>query len=133
MQVRDDIAWQEQLTEFEADDLSRKFRDFLLFWGDTADQLIADGDFESAAQGHNGNLIMGYAKPIRKALEVAEQTHGYLSVEWIAQMLLVLVTHWYYGEQLYEGLTFIEKRLVEQATAIKLASLQEAAKVAEEQ
>lgn len=126
VKVRDDPAWQEQLTEFEADDVSRKFRDFLVFWMEAADKLANERD-------DSGNNKMGHAKALRKGLELAEQTMGFLSVEWIAQMLLVITQHWDIGKlNLYDELTFIEKRLVDQATAMKLADLQEAASMATE-
>lgn len=124
MQVRDEVAWQEQLTEFEADDVARKFRDFLVFWMQTAEKLL-----EESSHGHNGEVILGYADPVNNALEVAEQTMGFLSVEWIAQMLLVMTEHFPWGEQLFRDMSHIEKRLVEQATAMKLADLQMAAKM----
>lgn len=121
MRVRDEAAWAEQLTEFEADDLSRKFRDFLCFWGDACDKVAYEEDWYSP------NYT--FVACVRKALEITEQTMGFLSVEWIAQMLLVLTQHWVFGEQMYEELTVIEKRLVEQATAMKLAELQSAASI----
>jgi hypothetical protein len=61
---------------------------------------------------------------LSKAFEVTEQSLGFLSVEWASQMLLVIVQHWDRGEEVWESLTVFEKRMVEQATAIKLAELQ---------
>lgn len=123
MQVRNEVAWAEQLTEFEADDLSRKFRDFLVFWLETADKF-----FEEIEPGQLGGWRkFSELEAISKAFELAEQTFGFLSIEWIAQMLLVITEHWERGEQLYESLSVFEKRLVEQATAMKLADLQSAA------
>jgi len=127
MQVRDEVAWAEQLSEFEIDEVSKKFGAFLKEWTQNIEVQLPH-----EPQGHDGSLICGYAAPVSKALEVTEQTMGFLSVEWIAQMLLVITQHWVHGEQLYEGLTFIEKRLVEQATAVKLAELQSAASIATE-
>lgn len=128
MQVRDEAAWAAQLIEFEADDVSRKFKDFLLTWVTIAEELIESGDPESAPHGHDGQPILGYAKPVSKALQLAEQTmSGFLSVEWISQMLLVMVDHWVHGAKLYDWLSFIEQRLVDQATAMKLAELQASA------
>lgn len=123
MKVKDERAWAEQLSEFEADEVSKKFGEFLLTWGNEADQILSD-----LVEDEDG-APLGPAQALSKALEVTEQTKGFLSVEWIAQMLLVITEHWVHGEQLFEGLSFIEKRLVEQATAMKLAELQEAAKM----
>lgn len=124
MKVKDAQAWATQLSEFEADELSRKFRDFLLFWADATEKLLVE-----EPQSFDGVLVGGHSSALSKGLEVAEQTMGFLSVEWIAQMLVVLVAHWTHGEQLWNELTHIEKRLVEQATAMKLAELQRAATI----
>ena len=116
MHVRDEQAWTEQLTEFEADDLSKQFRDILLFWMDTTEKVIEESDWYSRD--------FTFIACARKAFEVTEQTFGFISVEWIGQLLLVFVQHWTYGQQLYDELTYLEKRMVEQATALKLAELQ---------
>lgn len=116
MRVRDEQLWLQQVSELKSDETSQKFHDFLVFWGDTADTMIAES---------NGGL------PIRdllsKAFEVAEQTFGYLSVEWLSQMLLVLTQHWVDGERLWESLSVWERRMVEQATAMKIVELQQIA------
>jgi hypothetical protein len=62
-----------------------------------------------------------------RAFEVAEQTLGFISVEWLGQMLLVVIQHWVWGEEIWESLSPWERRLVEQATALKLVDLQEGA------
>ena len=124
VQAINDVVWAEQLTEFEADDTSRKFRDFLCFWVDTAEKLILtagpETDIPTSDEIH---------RHTSKALEIAEQTLGFLSVEWISQMLLVLIQHWAHGEALLHSLTFIEHRLVQQATAMKLVDLQVSASI----
>lgn len=121
MRARDDKAWTEQLTELDADETSRKFRDFLLFWVDAIEKMQVEDPDSSLAS------------IASKALAVAEQTFGYLSMEWIAQMLFVITCHWDRGEELFESLSFIERRLVEQANAMKLVELQQqAANISEE-
>ena len=112
MRVKDEQAWWEQLVEFDADDHSRNFRDFLLAWVDAADVRIAGGrnsDPRSA---------------LVAAFEDVELERGFLSVEWLAQMLLVIVQHWFSGDELWASLTVWERRLVEQTAAMKLAELQ---------
>lgn len=118
MRVKDFQAWSEQLTEFEADESSRKFRDFLVLWVETADGLVGSGESPREA--------------LSKAFAVAEQTFGFLSVEWLSQMLLVIVQHWVDGEVLWESLSVFEGRMVEQAMALKLTELQEYAKISAE-
>lgn len=114
MRVRDDEQWNRQLSEFGADEMSGRFRDFLVFWVEAAERI--------GGQPRDG--LVG-------AFGVAERTFGYISVEWLGQMLLVIVQHWFHGDELWESLSVWERRLVEQATALKLAELQEQAQEAE--
>jgi len=113
MRVRDERAWREQLAEFDVDVECRLFRDFLVEWVGAADEALGCEP----------------RPPVRVALEgafgVVEGSRGFLSVEWLAQMLLVVVQHWVEGDALWEGLSVWERRLVEQATAVKLAELQQ--------
>lgn len=111
MRVRDEQAWWEQLTEFDADDDSRRFRDFLLAWVDLADLRL------QAGAGEPRDALLG-------AFDTVEADRGFLSVEWLSQMLLVLVQHWVAGEALWGSLSAWERRMVEQSAAIKLAELQ---------
>ena len=115
VRVKDEQAWWEQLTEFEADEGSQRFRDFLLTWVDSAEVLIASGQTPREA--------------LAAAFEEVEADLGFLSVEWLSQMLLVIVQHWLSGEALWGALSVWERRLVEQATAVKLAELQQVAEV----
>lgn len=117
MRVKDELLWLEQVKELSGDEASVRFRDFLVFWMDTADVI---GD-EAAQQTPRDSLL--------QAFEVAEQTLGYLSMEWLGQMLLVIVQHWFDGDSLWESLSVWERRLIEQALAMKLVDLQESAKV----
>lgn len=114
MKVKDSDQWSLQLQEFNTDETSQQFRDFLVFWMDAADTLYSEG-------------VMTPPVAVSKALEVTEQTFGFLSTDWIGQMLLVMIQHWVFGDEVWDGLTFIEKRLVEQATALKIVELQQAA------
>lgn len=114
MRVQNEELWAEQLAEFEADEMSRKFRDFLVLWVDTADDLL-----DTHQQTPIGSL--------KRAFEVAEQTFGYISVEWLGQMMLVIVQHWFHGTDVWESLSVWERRIVEQATAMKLVELQDQA------
>lgn len=116
MRVQDDEAWQLQLKEFTADELSGKFRDFLVFWAEAAEKIM-----EEHQQTPRSSLT--------PAFDVAEQTFGYISVEWLGQMLLVLIQHWFHGTEVWESLSVWERRMVEQATALKLVELQESAKL----
>lgn len=116
MRVKDEHLWSNQLLEFTADEMSQKFSDFLVFWCEAADTMIAES-----------NPPLTEHSALSKAFEVAEQTFGFLSVEWLGQMLLVIVQHWERGDPLWESLTVFERRMVEQATALKIVELQESA------
>lgn len=115
MRVRDEQAWWEQLTEFDADDDSRRFRDFLVAWVDSADVRLQTGRDECP----RAALLAAFSD--------MESVFGFLSVDWLSQMLLVAVQHWFEGDRLWESMSVWERRLVEQATAIKLAELQQVA------
>lgn len=114
MRVRDEQDWWEQLTELDCDDDSRRFRDFLLRWVDDAEVRLAVGGLEPRE-----GLASAYAD--------AEDEMGFLSVEWLGQMLLVIIQHWAEGDALWESLSPWERRMVEQAVAVKVAELQKSA------
>ena len=117
MKVIDPQLWSLQLGEFDADEMSQKFRDFLVFWAETAETMLVE------------DQVSSLRAVVSKAFEVAEQTFGFLSTDWIGQMILVLIQHWFEGQNLWESLSIWEQRMVEQATAIKLVELQESARL----
>jgi len=117
MHVRDEEQWNQQLTEFNADEDSQKFRDFLVFWVDAAEKMVED------------EPQLTVRDSLLQAFEVAEQTFGYLSTEWLGQMLLVIVQHWFNGDTVWECMSPWERRMVEQATAMKIVELQQLAEV----
>lgn len=119
MRVQDEQAWSEQLAEFSVDEMSRKFRDFLVKWVETAESLLLNSSEQDLSP----------REALSKAFVIAEQILGYLSVEWLSQMLLVVVQHWVYGPGVWESLSVWEQRMVHQATALKLVELQESAKM----
>lgn len=119
MEVQDREIWSVQLKEFEADEVSQKFRDFLVFWVETAEKLL-----DSLS---NIDHQLTPAGSLKRCFEIAEQTFGYISVEWLGQMLLVVIQHWVYGPEIWETLSVWERRMVEQAAAMKMAELQEMA------
>jgi hypothetical protein len=124
MQVNDEAAWTRQLQELEADEYTQKFKTFLVFWFETTDRLVSE---QFPLTEHNPKLLLAGAAS--KGLALAEQTFGFLSIEWISQMLLVMTEYWIYGEELYRDLSHIEQRLVDQAAAMKLVDLQKCASI----
>lgn len=116
MKVNDEMAWAQQESELKSgDEASVKFLDFLLVWVGRAEDVLL------------GKSDLSPREALSKGFEFAEQTLGFLSVEWLGQMLLVIVQHWFHGEQLWESLSVWERRMVEQATALKLVELEEQA------
>lgn len=116
MKVKDELLWSQQVSEFKADEQSQMFHDFLVFWVETAETMMDES-----------NATLHPHDALSKAFEVAEQTLGFLSVEWLSQMLLVVVQFWVNGDRLWESLSVWERRLVEQATAMKIVDLQQEA------
>lgn len=116
MRVKDEQLWTQQLAELDTDDQTRLFRDFLVEWADQIDRFLG------GSWGASGPHVIA-----SKAFDVTEQTLGFVSVEWLSQMMLLLVQHWVYGDELWESLSVWEQRLVEQAAVLKLAELQDQA------
>lgn len=113
MKVKDEAQWAQQASELlNADDESRKFHKFLVLWLDNADLLMDSADQYDPHEA------------LSKAFIVAEQTLGYLSVEWLSQMMLVIIGHWFHGDRVWESLSVWERRMVEQSAAMKLVELQ---------
>ena len=110
MRVKDEQLWTQQLAELDVDDQTRLFRDFLVAWADAIQGSVLFDDIRTVAS---------------KAFDVTEQTLGFVSVEWLSQMLMLLIQHWVYGDELWESLSVWERRMVEQATVLKLAELQD--------
>lgn len=114
MQIKDPVQWAQQEVELQADDASRQFLAFFQQWFATADEQIEDQGQEPV-------------NAMRWALADTEQQLGFLAMEWIGQMLLLASMHWEFGDAMVSGMTNLEKRMVEQMTAIKLVELQETA------
>ena len=113
MKVKSDLAWAEQESELKsADESSLKFLDFLRLWVDTAEEV------------QSGNKEISPRDALSEGFKLAEQSLGFLSVEWLSQMLLVIIQHWSHGDDVWESLSAWERRMVEQATALKMAELQ---------
>ncbi|AAN16815.1 hypothetical protein Cali_184 [Mycobacterium phage Cali] len=123
MRVKNEDLWTQELSLMDRDEATRKFRDFLVKWGELAEEGIKSLPEEGAQAGP-----YFFAEAVSKALPVAEQTMGgYVSVEWIGQMLLYFTQHAVWGEDMYEGLPYIVQRLVDQAAAVAISQMQEEA------
>lgn len=118
MRVNDEQLWSQQLAEMNADEPSRLFRDFLAAWADSADRVLGEVCPEDVDR-------LELRAALASAFEATEHKLGFISVEWLGQMLLLIVQHWVYGDELWESLSVWERRMVEQATVLKLAELQQ--------
>ncbi len=112
MRVCDESTWQLQRSELLADgEVGQQFLTVLEAWVGAAEELLdAAGTQE-------------YAGAINMALGVMEQKYGPVSIGFLAQMLVVIASFWEHGDQLVEGLSAIELRLIQEVAAVKIATL----------
>ena len=115
--VRDKHLWSQQQAELQENQTGRDFLEFIATWTTQAEKLYTE-DIGSVAQA------------IRYSLDHADQVHGRVSAHYLGQMLVVIATHWEHGEELAEGLSPIELRLVQDMLALKCAELDQAAEEA---
>lgn len=111
MIARDQELWEQQRSELQADQTGRDFLDFIETWVSQAEKLYEED-------------IGSPATALRHALDHVERTHGRIGVHFLGQMLVVITSHWEYGEEMAESLTPIELRLVQDTLALKYAELQ---------
>lgn len=114
MKVVDEAQWQERCALLETTEEGKEFRKFLLAWMDEAERLVEWTYSPAEAQR-------------RAFVKTEQQLSTRVSTHFLGQMLCVVAEHWDYGEQMMEGLTPIEVRLVEDSLALKIAELEEQA------
>ena len=130
MKAKDDYLWAQQVSDLKADgEAGQNFLTFFTFWFDAAEKMMTKTEVvnpDDLDTDFGGEVFYKYSptKSVRKALELAEHEFGFLSVDLIGQMLTVASMHWAHGDQMMTGLTFIERRVVEEALARKIADLQ---------
>ncbi|QZE10490.1 hypothetical protein SEA_SCOOBYDOOBYDOO_173 [Mycobacterium phage ScoobyDoobyDoo] len=116
MRVQDELRWADHELEMQADETSRKFHEFFKAWFGLAHTMVDGVETQWPVM-----------DAVRSALRTTEDDLGFLSMEWIGQMLLVASQHWVHGDRMVEGMTALESRMMEQMAAIKLVELQESA------
>jgi len=115
VRVSDEARWQQQLAEFEAgDERGQAFRDFLIAWTDRAEEAL---DADTCTPMDALSLV----------LPDIEEDRGRVTIGDIGQMLVVLAAFWTRGEEMVKALTPVEKRLVQDTVAMKVAFLAEQA------
>lgn len=120
MRTVNEVRWSETQASLRSDEVGTKFLDFYTFWFDAADRLLDEG--YSVDFGVRGPVLA-----MRRAFELAEEELGFITVDWVGQMLCVASMHWVQGKRMAEEMTPIEVRVMETALAMKLAQLQESA------
>lgn len=123
MKVRDEEAWQERCAELSVDRTGRIFRAFLEYWAEKAENLMWEGT------GGQRDPVpwMNPADALNMGLCLAEEHFGRCGAHFLGQMIAVLAEHWEHGEELMQGLTPFERRVVEDLTLLKIAQEQEKA------
>ena len=120
MQAQDDERWSQQVADLHADgEAGQRFLEFFTFWFDAAEKMLD----EEKDRIYPKSVI----EHVRAALELAEAQFGYLSCDLLGAMLTVASMHWACGAEMAEGLTSIERRVMEEALARKIAALQQSA------
>jgi hypothetical protein len=120
----DPTRWSDQELELQADETSRKFLAFFIDWFTLAEKHMKAPVMGSMTETIEAHSPVGST---RSALVATEEKLGYLAVEWIGQMLVLASQHWVHGEALVEGMTVMERRMMEQMAAVKMVDLQESA------
>jgi hypothetical protein len=123
----DPDAWSRQTAELRADETGRKFLTFFEFWFEAADRMMDQERF--AEDNRQPSTGITPVSAMRTGLRLAESEMGFLTIDWIGQMLAVAAQHWAHGQQMTDRLTMIEHRVMEEALARKIMQLAEAAKM----
>ena len=129
MRVLDEATWQERRASLSADETSRAFLLFLETWANDAERYL-DWNENERAQIHGGVdqiPVIGPAEALRWVLARTEEERARVRVHFLGQMMAVLAMHWTYGKAMMEGLTPIERRLVEDMTILKIQHEQDKA------
>jgi hypothetical protein len=123
MKVRDNEVWQQQRADLltpSAQDpeckIGKLYLEFLEMWAEKAEFCLAEENFEANP-----------SQAVRLGLILTENHFGRQTIGTIGQMLCLLLMHWEHSKELDLGLTEIEKRLVQDITAIKIATMQQQA------
>lgn len=122
MIVHDEPRWAAQQSEVRGrhGELGDAFLAFLEFWVEAAERIMTERPELSPADA------------LRSAFPLAEEQYGSLAVPFLGQMLVVIVSHWEYGEDLGLGLTSLELKLLAEAVKDSIAESQAAATAASE-
>ncbi|AVO25001.1 hypothetical protein KHQ84_gp062 [Rhodococcus phage Finch] len=116
MQVLESVQaqWSQQVEAFQSNEEGRQFYQYLTFWVDSAERLMAE-------------LGRSPYEAMSDALMLVENNVANLDPSAMGQMLLNIVSAWEYGVAYAKDMTPIEMKLVVGAAQYRQALLQEAA------
>lgn len=113
MKVEDESLWQQQVAALVKSDRGKDFLAFVEMWADLAEHAVGLGSEPANAMG--------------LSLAAVEEAFEHKTIGEIGHMLVVVLGHWQYREELSNGLTEIERRLVQDIVSVNIALMQEAA------
>ena len=117
MKIAEESRWQQQRAELLADkDFGKEVLAFLETWADLAEKSLAEETSDPMAA-------------LRLSLPATETALGYrLPIQILGGSLVALIANWFYGEQMFDGMTEIEKRFVAEileAIQVRVAEMAE--------
>ena len=116
MKTRDLSEWQGQRASLASGgEISRAFLEFLEAWVESAEQLVAV-------------VVIDPADALRNQLPLTEGKFGRCPAHMLGSMLAVLAQHWDCGPEMMDGLTPVERRLVEDMLLLKIEEQEQQAK-----
>lgn len=131
MRVVHEERWSQTESSLQSDEVGTKFLKFYRFWFDAAETMLderqARADWEDDNRQPSTTVALTPVEAMRRALMLAEEELGFITVDWVGQMLCVASMHWEHGKLMAEGMTPIEVRVMETSLAAKIAQLQEEA------
>lgn len=118
MRVSDEAEWGAQLNALDADDDVRagKFRDFVVFWAESAETLL-------------DNTTCSPIEALRSVLRFTESQIIRLPVGFLGQAMLILCSHWQPicedRDGFFDSLTPIEQNIFVDVAAVWVAQRQQ--------
>lgn len=120
MQALDLDLWEQQCSELVEDKVGKAFLDFIIDWMDTA-EAVMDSEHD-----------LSPTSAIRLSLAPVEERQGRISASFVGQMLVVIISHWKWGQEISSELSPIERRLMEDMLILKINELRESAEIVDD-
>jgi hypothetical protein len=126
VKIKDEDAWRQFEADVAADPSPQAvvLRDFVVSWAHHAETYLAE-----SLVGHEPTP-MHALRHVLRLTEASSVTGSRRTIGVIGAALSLLTMHWEFGEQLYDEMTTIEQRLVEDTLVLKLTQLAQQAQEA---